>query len=249
MKRFFSPALAVCIFLLMQVVAGVVTAFAPSHNLAYALLLSNVLTAVLLVALRMVNVPVAFRVRAVDWRHAGWGVAATFLGICSLALMEEMLQLPNLMEEAFADLAHNAIGIVCITIIGPVVEELVFRECVLGHLLREGTNRWTAISVSAVVFGLIHFNPAQIPFATAIGVLFGILYLKSGNIVLTTLIHICNNSLAVWQIWALGDEAADFQMTDYLGGLWPSVLCMTAGLLLCAALLFVFWKQYIMNKN
>lgn len=245
MRKLSVPILAVIFFLLTQAAAGVLTRFVlHTDDLSVALLLAGGLTILLLTGLHMADARTAFDMRHIDWRHAFVGIIATLLGIVGLDLAEEMLHLPNLLEETFIGLAATTLGAFSIAVVGPVVEELVFRECVLGHLLRHGMKPWTAIVASALVFGIIHLNPAQIPFAAAVGGLLGILYAKSGSIVPGCIVHIANNSVAVWQMRVLGSQASDYTLTDWMGGLGPSVLCMVASCGLCAVLCVRFWQRY-----
>ena len=58
-------------------------------------------------------------------------------------------------------MANNLWGILGIALVGPVVEELVFREGIQGTMERGGVKPWIAILVSALCFGLIHFNPGR----------------------------------------------------------------------------------------
>ena len=48
----------------------------------------------------------------------------------------------------------------------PLVEELLFRGAIEGHFLQTGKRPGMAILLSALIFGLIHVNPAQVPFAS-----------------------------------------------------------------------------------
>lgn len=78
--------------------------------------------------------------------------------------------------------------------IGPVVEECMFR----GVLLRGLLTRYkpvTAVLLSAVLFGLIHVRLHQVVPATFLGLLFGIVFLKSRSLIHTILLHMLSNTL------------------------------------------------------
>lgn len=85
-------------------------------------------------------------------------IAAMF--ICNIA--NEFIELPNLMENTFMGMSRNIFGILAIAFMAPLVEELLFREAIEGHLLQSGKKPKTAIILSALIFGLIHINPAQV---------------------------------------------------------------------------------------
>lgn len=83
-------------------------------------------------------------------------------------------------------------GLVLAVIIGPLVEEIVFRGLILRGLLGH-TRPWAAIFVSAVLFALMHFNPAQLPVALALGLALGWIYMRTRSLGLCFLGHAVNN--------------------------------------------------------
>jgi membrane protease YdiL (CAAX protease family) len=72
-------------------------------------------------------------------------------------------------------------------IIGPIVEEFIFRKLMIDKLsiFRDKT----AIIVSAVAFGLFHGNIFQFFYAAFLGLLLGYLYCRSGKITYTIVFH------------------------------------------------------------
>ena len=151
------------------------------------------------------------------------------------------MNLPNMIEDVMLGLANNIWGLLGVAIIGPIVEELVFREGICGHLMRNGSSPWRAICISSILFGIIHFNPAQVPFAILMGVIFGVIYAKTGNIVLTSIIHILNNSFAMFEVNVLGDKVKEFSMVEWVGGKVVAGVCIIVGFAGCAYLLTKFW--------
>ncbi len=88
-----------------------------------------------------------------------------------------------------------ALNLVVLALLPAVLEELVFRVCVLGTLRKYGD--WFAIAVSAVLFGFIHGNVVQSVFALLVGVVLGYITLSTGNVWLAIGIHFFNNTLSV----------------------------------------------------
>lgn len=80
------------------------------------------------------------------------------------------------------------------TVIPPLVEEILFRGAVLGCLRRWGDG--FAIAASSILFGLYHGNVGQFVFATLVGLVFGYLRVRTGNILPSMLLHMLNNGLA-----------------------------------------------------
>lgn len=85
--------------------------------------------------------------------------------------------------------------IVGIAVVPGIFEELFVRKAILGYGKKYG--KYFALIVSALIFALLHMNLAQGIFAFFMGIIFGIIYLKTGDIRLTILLHIINNSLVV----------------------------------------------------
>ena len=98
-------------------------------------------------------------------------------------ILNEALDLTDTNQELFISMSHNIFGVLSIAIVVPILEEVLFRGAIEGHLLRKGWSPKWAILVSALIFGIIHGNPAQIPFAFLIGLLFGWLYYRTGSLV------------------------------------------------------------------
>ncbi|MBQ6051009.1 MAG: CPBP family intramembrane metalloprotease [Bacteroidaceae bacterium] len=260
MKQFLKPILAVVVFLFFQMVGGgVMLAIQGFKNpdslttegmtinptqLGIILIVTGLLTALTCwLVLKMIRMRQTFDASRINWSMACVAFLAAIAGIFATDLISEQLNLPNLMEEQFLNLAHNFWGILSVAVVGPVVEELVFREGILGHMLRKGVEPWTAMIVSAILFGAIHMNPAQIPFAAIMGLLLAIIYYKTGNIVITSLIHIFNNSLAVVEMNLLGEEAKTFSYTEGMGGKFVAGVAIIVGIALCIILLQKFWKN------
>lgn len=94
---------------------------------------------------------------------------------------------------------QNAFGIVLFILQGALVpamvEEFAFRGVILQPLRKFGD--WFAILVTAVLFGLLHGNMTQMPFAIIAGVALGYCAVVSGSLWVSILIHFLNNLFAV----------------------------------------------------
>lgn len=132
-------------------------------------------------------------------------------------LLSEFIDLPNLMEETFLGMSRNVFGIISVTIMAPLVEELLFRGAIEGHLLRQGKSPVSAILISALIFGIVHINPAQIPFAFAIGSIFGWLYYRTGSVVSGIVGHFLNNSVATIMMATQTKEEFNTKTVEWLG--------------------------------
>ena len=80
-------------------------------------------------------------------------------------------------------------------ILVPILEELVFRYGLCGTLSR--SNKIFALIASALIFGIVHGNIIQAVYASALGLIFGIVYLKTNNIWYPIALHMAVNSSSV----------------------------------------------------
>ena len=89
---------------------------------------------------------------------------------------------------------NPAILICFVAIIGPIVEELMFRKLLVDRICQYGEG--ITIFVSGMMFGLFHGNFAQFFYAFFIGVLLAYIYMRTGKIKYTIGIHIFINTMS-----------------------------------------------------
>ena len=80
-------------------------------------------------------------------------------------------------------------------IVPAFVEEALFRGIVLKNLLPFG--RTTAVFASALLFGIMHQNAAQLFYATVAGLVIGYIYVYTKSLWVCVLIHFSNNAFSV----------------------------------------------------
>ena len=142
----------------------------------------------------------------VEARDIGPGLAA---GVLSQLVLVPLLYAPvhriwphvdvSAKAREVTDLGKGS-GIVllaaCIVIGAPLLEELFFR----GLLLRSATRRFGpnwAVALSAVVFGLAHFQPVQLLGLSAFGVVLALLARRSGRLGPSLIAHMAFNATTV----------------------------------------------------
>lgn len=81
-------------------------------------------------------------------------------------------------------------------ILSPIMEELVFRGIVFGNM-RKIMNVPQAVFLSALLFGLIHFNIVQFVYAFLLGLVLAAFMYKSGHVYAAMIGHITANAFAV----------------------------------------------------
>lgn len=101
-----------------------------------------------------------------------------------------------------AGLAHGGgvVLLVAVVVVGaPVAEELFFRGLLLRALAGRIGAPW-AVLVSAVAFGLAHFEPLQLPVLVLFGVILGILATRTGRLGPCICAHAAFNAVAVYSL-------------------------------------------------
>ena len=179
----------------------------------------NVLAMVLFLATKWTVVSRHW-VRTRPWAVLFWCVmAAIGLIVPSVWLQEHMPDLPNLMGEGVEEMMGSRLGYVVVGLLAPLVEEMVFRGAILRSLLKWSSNHWLAIAISAGLFALSHFNPAQMPHAFLVGLLLGWMYYRTDSIVPGVVLHWVNNSIAyaVFNLSKAAYGTADTTLAQLVG--------------------------------
>lgn len=129
--------------------------------------------------------------------------------------LTELAELPDYYADEFRMMMNHPLGIFSIVIMAPLMEELLVRGGMQGHLMRKWKNPMWAIVVSSLIFGLIHGNPVQIFFAFLSGMALGWVYYRTGSLLPCMLMHFINNGTSVLLFHLPGGE--DETMTEALG--------------------------------
>ena len=148
-----------------------------------------------------------------------WCIIASVGTIAPSMWLQSALDfLPDLAGEELLDFIRHRWGYLVVCILAPLAEEVIFRGAVLRTMLEhwEGNKRWTAITISALLFALAHMNPAQMPHAFLLGLLIGWLYERSRSLIPCVVLHCANNTIAYLMTAAY--PAPDITLRDILGG-------------------------------
>ena len=153
----------------------------------------------------------------VSGKTIGLSIPLIVAGMLFINLCSEFIGLPDLMQDTFRAMSRNVFGIISIAIMAPLVEELLFRGAIQGYMLRKGMKPLNAILIASAIFGIVHMNPIQVPFAFAIGLIFGWLYYRTGSVVPGIVGHFINNSIACIQMATLTEEEFNTKTIEWLG--------------------------------
>ena len=117
--------------------------------------------------------------------------------------------------EQFGDVSFAAMFFF-VGLLGPLVEELVFRGILLGGLRTTG-RIFSAILLSALLFALAHMNINQFSYTICAGVFWGLLVEASGSLIPSIICHICMNGVSVMAVY-LFDKTGELDSMVDSGG-------------------------------
>ncbi len=98
------------------------------------------------------------------------------------------------------NISEVILSVIYVAVFPAVFEEFAFRGVIMQPLRRYGD--WFAIIASAVLFGFVHGNIVQIPFAIIAGVALGYATTVTGSMWTGIIIHFLNNFMSVIFSWA-----------------------------------------------
>ena len=107
----------------------------------------------------------------------------------------------DLLEELFADTTDYTknyvvvLQFIAVAVVPGICEEFLFRGMILSSLAPYG--KTGAVIVSALLFGFMHQNPFQMFYATAAGIVLGLIFLYTNSIWCCVITHILNNTLSL----------------------------------------------------
>lgn len=99
---------------------------------------------------------------------------------------------PIMMTKSFLSFLLN---LFTMAVLPALLEEMIYRGYILRTLRPYG--HWYAVLISAALFGVMHGNFRQIPFAFIVGIILGYLYVSTNNIWLPIAVHFANNAISV----------------------------------------------------
>jgi membrane protease YdiL (CAAX protease family) len=206
-------------------------------SMVIALLVANIVMAIILMMKGYLSNKTLWNTTTISF--LGWtfvaGLSAIFISVVIASLTDF---LPNWLESTFSNMEGSWLGILAIAIVGPILEEMLFRGAITSELLKAYSPK-KAIIFSALIFGIFHINPAQVLNAFLLGLLLAWLFYKTHSLIPGILIHILNNSLSVYftRTYPEADTLADIM------GSTPYFLCLALAVLLMVASIWQLDKK------
>jgi len=142
-------------------------------------------------ALRWRPISLATALLSIAVGITGQGVAAG-IAVLSEPLLGELPSMPALEPQTVSDL----LWVLFIAALLPgLCEETLFRGALQGVLRRKG--RWKGVVITALLFAVYHVAPSMFPHAFFLGIVQGVLVLRTGSTVSDMLAHAANNAMAL----------------------------------------------------
>jgi uncharacterized protein len=117
-------------------------------------------------------------------------VAANIEKLIGIEMVSENTQQIIRLIESFP------IVILISSVIGPILEEIVFRKIIFGALYKK-MNFFLSALISSIIFALAHFEPEHIILYSAMGFTFAYLYVKTKRIIVPIFAHVAMNTFVV----------------------------------------------------
>lgn len=133
-----------------------------------------------------------------------------FLGIFLNIVISFIIGLlPQNLVDSHSDMTSMVLNgnvfflVICSGILAPLAEEFIFRYGMMKNLIK--INVPFAIIYQAILFGLLHGNLVQGTYAFILGIIFGIIVYKKGNVWYSIILHISINTSSVL-VSSMGDN-------------------------------------------
>lgn len=120
---------------------------------------------------------------------------SNFVGVFLTSIIGAIKGSP--VTNTIVDIASSStigVNFLIMVICAPIAEELLFRKLLIDRTVKYGD--WVAILFSGLMFGLFHGNMNQFVYAFALGVCYGFIYVKTGNVRYTIYLHMLNNFIS-----------------------------------------------------
>lgn len=144
------------------------------------------------------------------------GLSSGFLTIfiSTIAIFVVVLIYPDITKRSselidYLRKGNVAIVFISVVLLGPIIEEVIFRCIVFSELSKITTIKKTIV-IQAVLFSLFHANLYQLLYTFLIGILLGYILYKTKNLLVTIVAHMVNNLLSLLPLFTKPDVTYSF---------------------------------------
>ena len=122
------------------------------------------------------------------------------------------------------------LSLIATAVVPPLVEEFACRGLILGSLRKYGDG--FAVLISSVLFGLMHGNFDQMPFAFMVGLVLGLIVVKTDSLWIAVAVHAANNFISVAFEYLLSGLSQNSQNLIYTLYLMAALIAGVVGAVL-----------------
>ena len=132
----------------------------------------------------------------------GWAIGGVFLSLFAQSIAGKIEQLLGIQagsentEQIMTIIDAAPIAILVVSIVGPILEELVFRKIIFGSLYKKFGFFLSAL-VSSLIFAVAHLDFVHILLYASMGFTFAFLYVKTKRILVPIFAHVSMNTFVV----------------------------------------------------
>jgi membrane protease YdiL (CAAX protease family) len=106
-------------------------------------------------------------------------------------------------------------------------EEVLFRGGFQQVLIGWTRNKWAGLILTSILFSAIHFSYFGFLPRMALGIILGLIFLESGKLWLSILLHFLNNALVVTQLYFAGLKGKSIDKTmDESAPIWWGLIAL-----------------------
>lgn len=135
-------------------------------------------------------------------KSIAWAIGGVFLALIAQSVaanIEYMIGIEMGSEntqQIMSIIETSSIVIIVVSIIGPILEEIIFRKIIFGSLHKR-FNFFISALLSSVIFAAAHTEFEHLLLYSAMGFTFAFLYVKTKRILVPIFAHVAMNSLVV----------------------------------------------------
>jgi uncharacterized protein len=156
--------------------------------------------------------------------------------------LTEWLEMPEFIKELFEKMTEsNLPTFLAVVIAAPLLEEWLLRAVALKGMLQH-MDPWKAIAWSALMFGVIHFNPWQAIPAFLMGCLFGWIYYRTRSYWTCVALHAINNGLSFLLAGLFPEMSSDTSLRSLMGNT-PYFIALACSIIILVLVIFYLNKK------
>ena len=198
----------------------------------------------------MLSILISIIFMAVNFKFAEWNAQMVFPEFLKgleqwMRTQEDKLEEATIFLTTIGNPLELVIAMLVIAVIPAIGEELLFRGLVQNQLHSWTRNAHLAVWITGILFSAIHIQFYGFVPRMLLGVLFGYMYLWSGNLIYPILAHFANNGFQLIMLYLHGRDLTEFNIDDADTVPWP--LFFASALL--STILIVYFQRHFGEKN